>query len=82
MAKKQRKLTTVAQVVEALGGTKAAAEWADVGQSAISNWIAKEFIPPGWHYRLDQHLSVEGYQLDPVVFGLKPHEARPHRRVA
>lgn len=81
MAKTKRKLRTVGDVVEALGGTKAAAEWADVGPSAVSNWIAKAFIPPGWHYRINTELGARGLEIDPAVFGLQP-DARPHRRVA
>jgi len=68
MIKKQT-LRSVEAVVEAFGGTKATADWADVGMSAVSNWIDREHIPPGWHYRMARALSELGYEIDPVVFG-------------
>lgn len=68
MAQK-RTLSSVADIVEAFGGTKAVAEWADVGMSAVSNWIVRDEIPPGWHYRLDRELRRRGYKVDPPLFG-------------
>ena len=81
MAKK-RKLQTVLEVVEALGGTKATAEWCDVGMSAISNWLDRDYIPPGWHYRMTMKLKAMGFEIEPTVFGMhmKPEEdGRPPR---
>lgn len=62
-------LKTAACVVEALGGTKLAAEWAGVGESAVSNWLARGFIPPGWHFRLHAHFAPQGLELAPTAFG-------------
>lgn len=76
MAKK-RKLTTVLEVVEAFGGPKAASEWADVGMPAVSNWVAREFIPPGWHYRMTVFFGAKGIEIDPSVFGQEPLEKDP-----
>jgi len=72
----------VLQVVEAFGGTKAAAEWADVGMSAISNWVDRQFIPPGWHYRMAKHFEAKGLEIDPVVFGEKTTDADSKRHGA
>lgn len=65
---RQTTLTTTEQVIEALGGTTAAAEWAGMGPSGISNWLARG-IPPGWHYRIDRYLATKGYTVAPEVFG-------------
>ena len=79
---KKPKLRTVQDVVDAFGGTKATAEWADVGMSAVSNWIEREHIPPGWHYRIVLHLGPR-FEIDPGVFGFvkddPPHSPRRER---
>lgn len=69
-------LCTIDQIIAALGGTKEAAEWAGVGESAVSNWLARG-IPPGWHYRIDRELRQRGFHIDPIVFGV---EALPHQQ--
>lgn len=85
---KKRTLHTVQAVVDAFGGTKATADWADVGMSAVSNWIDREHIPPGWHYRMAKALADAGYEIDPIVFGYEEFSAqdrrdrRPAHRVA
>ena len=70
-------LRTAACVVEALGGTKLAAEWAGVGESAVSNWLARGFIPPGWHIKLHTHFTPLGLELAPTAFGqTEPSQSR------
>jgi hypothetical protein len=81
MAKK-RKLKSVGEVVEALGGTKATAEWCDIGMSAVSNWIAAEYIPPGWHYRMTAKLGERGIEIDPAVFGMHLDREPPPKKAA
>lgn len=73
---KMQKLRTVDAVVAAFGGTVAAAQWAGHGKSAISNWLEREFIPPGWHYRMSKWALEHGYEIDHRVFG----EERPKKR--
>lgn len=62
-------LRTVPDVVRAFGGSAEVAKWAGHGQSAISNWIARGFIPPGWHYRMSKWAAERGYEISPAVFG-------------
>lgn len=62
-------LRSVQEVVDAFGGTKATAEWAGHGESAVSNWIARGFIPPGWHFRMQDELSARGFVISRSVFG-------------
>ena len=64
-----RNLQTVAAVVAAFGGTKACADWAGVGSSAVSNWITWGVIPAGWHFRMHVELQRRGFDLDPALFG-------------
>lgn len=63
-------LETIEDVVAALGGTKAAADWARKrSMSTISNWIARKRIPPGWRYPLDQELRPLGFEVASHLFG-------------
>jgi len=62
------RLKSVGDVVRAWGGTAAMADWAGVGQPAISNWIAKNYIPPGWHYRIYREAVARGYDIEEAVF--------------
>lgn len=64
----KKRLTTVSDVISALGGPKAASLWAGVGESAICNWISRGFVPVGWHFRLHQALHPKGYELTAEVF--------------
>ena len=81
---KQKTLRTVCEVVKAFGGPKALAQWADVGPSAVSNWKADGFIPPGWHYRMMLELQGRGFSVAPQAFGVDPEMRGPYkaRRVA
>lgn len=70
-----------------MGGTKATADWADIGMPAVSNWIEREYIPPGWHYRMTMELAKRGFEVDPSVFGMHMEpdgdkRGSEHRRVA
>ena len=61
---------SVGDVVAAFGGTKATADWADVGMSAVSNWLASGSIPRGYHLRLYLELQRRGLLVDPGLFGI------------
>lgn len=71
-------LKTVDDVVAAFGGPSAAAEWAGIGKTAVSNWLARGYIPPGWHFRMSQHFSGRGIVLAGSVFGQSDEPV--HRR--
>ena len=68
----RKMIDSIEGVVAAFGGNSALARWAGVGEPAISNWIARESIPPGWHYRIDRYLRTCGYDVHPSVFGYDP----------
>src|SRR5262245_19914369 len=68
-------ITTVADLVRALGGTAKAAKWAGVKPAAISQWLRRGFVPPGWHLRLLIELKRREFQIDPTLFGVSDKEA-------
>jgi hypothetical protein len=77
--KKVKTLKTAAEVVEAFGGTKAAAAWAGIGESAISNWLARERIPAGWHFRIAEHFG-DNTVVARCVFERSDEPRRSRRR--
>lgn len=72
-----RILRTVAEVVEEFGGLQAAADWAGLGKTAVSNWLARGFIPPGWHFRMSEHFAERGLLLAGSVFGQSEKNPKP-----
>ena len=67
-------LTSIDELVTALGGTAEVAEWAGVNQTAVCNWIARGFVPAGWHLRLLVLVRKKGLSVSHVVFGLSEEE--------
>jgi hypothetical protein len=65
---------SVEEMVAAFGGTKAMADWADVGMSAVSNWIASKAIPRGYHLRLYLEAQRRGILVHPDLFGALPKQ--------
>ncbi len=65
-----KKIDTIASLVDALGGPSAVADWLGISQSAVSNWIMRDEIPPGWHLRLYLKSEELGWRVDPRLFGL------------
>lgn len=63
-------------IIDALGGTTAAAELAGVSVSAVSNWRERRAIPADNFLSFSHALDARGLKADPLVFGLKPVEAR------
>lgn len=62
-------LETVDQVIEAMGGTLRAAEMANVGASAVSNWKARGRIPSDRFFLIQAALEPEGKTVSPALFG-------------
>lgn len=62
-------LKTVDDVVEALGGTLKAAEAANVGASAVSNWKARGRLPSDRFLLISSALEREGKSVTPELFG-------------
>lgn len=70
-------LTSVDEIIEALGGTSAVAGLAGVGQSAVSNWRSRGRIPPEKFMIFTEALGKAGKEAQPSVFGFETAEARP-----
>lgn len=64
-------LTTIDQIIDALGGTAKAAAAAHVGASAVSNWKARGTIPADRYFLINGALKAAGHpEADPTVFGM------------
>lgn len=69
-------IRTLDELIEALGGTAAAATKAGVTPPAVSNWRTRGRIPPEHFLRLSDEIGKLGRRLDPALFGFSPAEAR------
>lgn len=67
-------LCSVDEVIEALGGTTAAASVAGVSAPAVSNWRERSAIPPEYFLRIRDALEAGGKAISPSVFSFKPVE--------
>lgn len=78
----KRSLRSVADIVKAFGGTKKTAEWANTYMSTVSNWLANDEIPNGWHYRMHLELTARGFVVEPEAFGLQIERKRSTKGVS
>ena len=69
-------LSSAEAVIDAIGGTAAAASLAGVGRSAVSNWKARGTIPAEQFLVFREALAERDLEASPTVFGFKPTEAR------
>ena len=72
-------LTSPAEIIDALGGTKKVAEMLGVGASAISNY-RRDGFPAAKHYALAKACNASGLTIDEAVFGGPPAAAPRHFR--
>ena len=72
-------LTSPAEIIDALGGTKKVAEMLGVGASAISNY-RRDGFPAAKHYALAKACEASGLAIDERVFGGPPAAAPRHFR--
>ena len=72
-------LTSPAEIIDALGGTKKVAEMLGVGASAISNY-RRDGFPAAKHYALAKACEASGLSIDDRVFGGPPASAPRHFR--
>lgn len=69
------RITSVDDLIEALGGDTVVASEFDISQPAVAAWKIRKDIPGGWHLRLWAWAKREGLTVDPKVFGLTKREA-------
>lgn len=67
-------LTTVDDVIEALGGTAAAAGLTGVTPPAVSNWRERGKIATDKFPLIREALAAKGKEASLSVFGFKPSE--------
>lgn len=67
-------LITVDEVIEALGGTAAAAALIGVSAPAVSNWRERGKIAPDKFLLVREALKSLGKDVDPCVFAFKLSE--------
>ena len=72
-------LTSSAEIIDALGGTKKVAKMLGVGASAISNY-RRDGFPAAKHYALAKACEASGLAIDDRVFGGPPAAAPRHFR--
>lgn len=83
MARKQKKtLKSVAEVIKALGGPKAIADWVGAPRQTVSNWKSFGYIPSPWFDLFEQRLDDRGYSVDRGVFGFKTDPLESAQRAA
>lgn len=63
-------IESIADLIAALGGPSAVGEWLGITQEAVSNWKARDYIPPGWHLKLLVAVNRQGKTIDPSLFDL------------
>lgn len=51
-----------------------------IGESAVSNWLARGNIPPSYHLQVLIEMRRRGFEIDPIVFGLEDDDADFLRR--
>lgn len=64
-------LTTVDDVIDALGGPTKTAAVAAVGPSAVVNWRTRKEIPSDCFLLIRDALAALGKEVAPDVFGFK-----------
>lgn len=71
---KKLTVTTVDEFVSALGGTGEAARWAGTTDSCVSNWLARGYLPSGYHLRALLWLHAHGHKATASLFDLSEEE--------
>lgn len=71
-------LNTIPEIVAAFGGTLKLASWCGIVKSNVSDWIADDQIPTGWHYRLDREARRRGFLINPELLGDRPDRHEQH----
>jgi DNA-binding transcriptional regulator YdaS (Cro superfamily) len=64
-------LISVEEVIDALGGTAAAADLLGMSRPAISTWKARGRIPSDNFMLISDELSKRSLQASPTVFGFR-----------
>jgi hypothetical protein len=63
-------IESIADLIAALGGPSSIGDWLGITQEAVSNWKARDCIPPGWHLKLLVALNRRGLTVNPNLFDI------------
>jgi len=63
-------IRSVRELVDVLGGTFETAKLLQIVPSAVSNWLAQDYIPRGHHLELYLVAKQRGFRIDVTIFGL------------
>lgn len=69
-----RELKTVDQVIDALGGTTAAATFTGRKVQHVSNWRAYGKLPSNTFLTVSQELERLGFKAEPEIWGIQSPE--------
>lgn len=69
-----RKLSTVDEIIDALGGTAATARLTQRKLQSVSNWRAEKRLPANTFLRMDSELKRLGFQASPSSWGMMEAE--------
>ncbi len=67
-------ISTIDELVTALGGPSELGSVLGISQEAVSNWAARGSIPGGWHVRLLSMCMRNNILVNPSVFQLTPSD--------
>jgi len=63
-------INSISEIVAELGGPSKLGALLGVTSECVSNWIARDYIPGGWHMQIAAMLHRNGKSIDPKVFKL------------
>jgi hypothetical protein len=70
----KRIISSIDDLVAAMGGTGDAAKWAGTTDSCVSNWLARGYLPSGYHLRALLWLHANGHQAKASLFDMSDDE--------
>lgn len=65
---------SIDDLVAAMGGTGEAAKWAGTTDSCVSNWLARGYLPSGYHLRALLWMHSHGHKAKASLFDISEDE--------
>lgn len=79
--KRRNEISTIDDLITALGGPLRLSRVLHVSQSAVSLWKIRETIPAGWHVRLLIEAEKRGLVIAPALFRIEGEDAKVFTRI-